>query len=221
MVKEIDFHQIYYTDDQLSQIFPFAKPFKNETLTPFFENSVIAGLVPKSTAEFISVCSYALKHKMRTHNMAPRVELTEDHLKLDYDVLPFSKNSRGHLMLEAMDQWHKGSKELLKQICLAAGIPWVNEVQYPIYWNAHCTRSEIYNEYVETALKPAMGVMDGEFKEQCWSDSGYYKLKLPSSDFSQRVKHFLGVDYCPLHPFLLERLFSIWIDGKKLNVRYL
>lgn len=217
----IDFYQIHYRSDQQAQIFPWAIPYHNETLTQFFENSVIAELVEKSNAEKIAVVSWALKHKMRTFNVPPRVELKEEHLHESFDVLAFTRNSRAHQMLEAMDHWHPGSKELLKQICEEIGVPFVNEVRYPIYQNAFCATSQVYKAYVKEALLPAMWAMELKFKEQCWKDSNYYKLKNPEDDFSARVKQFLGTDYCPLHPFLLERLFSVWIDRRDLNVRYL
>jgi len=41
----IDFHQIYWHEDQKKEMFPFAKPYLNETLTPFFENKVIHDVV--------------------------------------------------------------------------------------------------------------------------------------------------------------------------------
>lgn len=216
----VDFYQIYYKEEQRPKLYPFATPYFNETLTPFFENSVIAELVPQATADKVAVCSWAISHKRATMNTANREPIREESLHTDYDVAAFSRNTRHHQMLEAMDGWHKGSKELLKNICLEIGIKWSSEIKYPIYQNAFCACREIYQDYVATALKPAMEVMDTKFKDQCWQDSGYYKLKMPGDDYAERVKKFLGVDYCPLHPFILERLFSVWINTRNFNVVY-
>jgi hypothetical protein len=38
MVKRtLDFFQVYYKDDQLPQLYNFAKPIFNQALTPYFE----------------------------------------------------------------------------------------------------------------------------------------------------------------------------------------
>jgi len=160
---------------------------------------------------------------MLTFNMPPRTELTEEMLYSEYDILSLTKNSRVHGMLESLEGWHKGSREILKQICHAIGIKFPKECRYPIYQNAFVADSTIYHLYVTEALYPAMQLMehDERLKVLCWQDSQYYKLKNPGEDFAQRVKMFLGVDYCPLHPFLLERLFSVWINDKGFNVKYI
>ena len=221
MASQVDFYQILYKEEQRAKIYPFATPYFNQTLTPFFENSIIAEVVPQSTADKIAVCSWAIDQKRVTMNTGNREPIREENLYLDYDIASFTKNTRNHQMLEAMDSWHKGSKELLKLICLKIGVKWVSEIKFPIYQNAFCARREIYQDYVATALKPAMEAMETKFKDQCWQDSGYYKLKNPGDDYAQRVKQFLGVDYCPLHPFLLERLFSVWISTRNFNVIYI
>lgn len=213
----VELIQIYWRDDQRQHMFDFATPYLNETLTPFFENSVIADLVPKTTADKIAICSWALKQKYKP-GLPPIGEITLERLHAEYDIMAFTRNTKHHDMLQVMDTWHRGSLDLLKRICSRIGITMGRKIDHPIYQNAFCARREIYQAYVNEALIPAMAVMENEFKSECWVDSGYYKLKEPASDFAARVKQFLGVDYCPLHPFLLERLFSIWIQGKGLNI---
>jgi len=43
--KISEFYQIYYHDSQIEKLYPFAIPYFNETLTIFFENSVIKDVV--------------------------------------------------------------------------------------------------------------------------------------------------------------------------------
>lgn len=219
-VESLSFFQIFWDDSQLPNLYPFAKPYRNEVLTPFFENQCISEIVPRAKADKIAVCSWALRQKYRTFSVPPVGDITVDRLLGDYDVFAFTKNTHAHQMLAAMDHWHRGSKELLHRICAAIDLRFPSEVEKPIYQNAFCARGEIYKAYVKEALDPAMEVMDfdKEINQACWQDSDYYKLKNPSSDFSQRVKKYLGTDYCPLHTFLLERLFSVWIHGKGLNI---
>ena len=67
MDNEISFFQIYYNDSQLTELYDFAIPYKNLTLTPYFENSVIAELVPKCQSKKIAVCSWRLREKRKNN----------------------------------------------------------------------------------------------------------------------------------------------------------
>lgn len=223
MAEKIDFFQIFWDDEQQRQFFPWAIPLYNPTLTVFFENAPISHAVLASIAEKIAVCSYNLKNKYHKFSIPPHGDLTKEVLQSDYDVLSFTKNSPSHQMLAAMDEWHKGSKLILSTICSAIGMKLPKECKYPIYQNAFCATSKVYKEYVSTCLVPAMEVMelDVDIKAMCWTDSNYYRLQKPTDSFAKRVKQFLGVDFCPMHTFLLERLFSVWINDKGLNVKYL
>lgn len=216
----VSFFQIYWDDSQLTHVYPFAIPYRNDTLTPYFENGPISDIVPATHADKIAVCSYALRQKYRAFSVPPVGEITEERLHSDYDVFAFTKNSNAHQMLAAMDHWHAGSRDLLRQICDAIGLRFPEEVEKPIYQNAFCAKREIYQAYVKQALSPAMEVMEQDpfIATGCWKDSNYYKLKEPSGEFSKRVKHFLGTDYCPMHTFLLERLFSVWIHGQGFKI---
>lgn len=202
-------------------MFPFATPYKNQTLTPFFENSVIKELVPISKAEKIAVCSWKLADKMRT-NIPPYRKLTEELLESDFDVLSFTKNSPGHGMLTIADTWHPNFTDILSKILFRIGFSLPKEVEYPIYQNAFCARTEVYQQYVKEMLIPAMEVMENDehIKKLCWTDSGYYRLR-SVPEFAARVKQFLGVNYCPLHTFLCERFFSAWLEDKKLKIEYI
>jgi len=218
----IAFIQIYWSDTQIANMYPFATPYRNETLTPYFENSVIGELVPKTEADKIAVCSWALRQKHRTFSVPPIGEITMERLMGEYDVFAFTRNTNSHQSLAAMDTWHPGSKDLLRRICEAVNVKFPREVEKPIYQNAHCTKSEIYKAYVKEALAPAMELMENDplISTECWKDSEYYKLKKENvnSEFAKRVKKYLGTDFCPMHTFLLERLFSVWINGKGLNI---
>lgn len=223
-------YQIYYRESQLSGLYPFAIPHFNPKLTVFFENSVIPGVVLSSDAKKIGVCSPALRSKI--NNRIPmREEFTQEVINRDYDVLSFtrrqnpSKGPESHFMLAKMDHWHPGSRETFNMILECIGIqPFHNrrEPKDPIYQNAFMAHASIYRDYVNSCLVPAMEVMqqDGELRKRCYEDSQYFKLKTEPG-YRNLIKDQLGMDYVPMHTFLLERLFSCWINGKGLNVQYL
>ena len=221
MADKVDFYQVYYEDWQRDHLFMWAKPYFNASLTPFFENHIIADVVSASTADKIAVCSWALNKKM-TFRIPPRRELSEDVLQEDFDVMSFTKNSASHDMLGALESWHPGANDILQKICAKLGVGLQNP-KFPIYQNAFCSRSEVYKRYVSEFLSPAMDLMatDSEIRSLCFQDSKYVRTTLNIPVDFNRIKRNLGFPWYPLHPFILERCFSIWIDDKDLKVVYL
>lgn len=216
--------QIFYDESQRENLFPFAKPFFNPTLTVFFENSVIYRVVLPSKAEKIGVCSPALKWKIN-NGIPMKQPFTEEVINQDYDVLSLSrKQTEEHFMLAKMDNWHPGTRETLNMILSAIGLQTFEgrrEPKTPIYQNAFIAKTEIYKNFLREAMIPAMKVMedDEEIKKRCWEDSQYYKLK-SEVNYQRMIEKKTGWSYIPCHTFILERLFSCWLTGKNLNIQF-
>lgn len=229
MVGSLDFFQIIYKEEHRTALFrgkpviyPFAKVHFNHNLTHFFENTVIKELVLASTADKISVCSWKLIEKMPWNVCAPR-DLTEDVLKTDYDVLSFTCNTKHHSMMAAAEKWHAGFRSLMTKILTAIGEKTPSDVKNPIYQNHFSASSQVYKDYVNTCLIPAMEVMDSneEINTLCWKDSNYSQLAKDKAATREYLQEKIGVPFYPMFPFLLERLFSIFCHNKKIRVTYL
>ena len=215
------FFQIYYDDVQKEQMFKFAIPYYNDTLTPFFENSVIVKIFEEhdfKDDDKVSICSWNLKNKQRS-NIPPYRTMDEALINSDFDILLLTKNTQGHSMLEAAEMWHHGFKDIIKKIWEKIGRGNPFDPKYPVYQNAFVAKSFIYKKYIKEVLSPAMNKMeeDEEIKKLCWQNSNYYKLK-NNPKFSQRVKEHLGVEYCPMHTFLCERFFSLWMNDQNFKI---
>lgn len=215
-----ELYQIYYDDAQKDSLYPFAIPYRNENLTPFFENSVILDLVPRFEGDKIGVCSWALREKLR-FMLPPRRELTQDVIESDYDVLLLSRNSRHHEMLRRADTWHPGFVQLLNVIFERTGFKMSYTEVKPeraVYFNHFIATREVYQAYVRELLEPAILAMtfDKEIHDAVWIDSGYTKLKgeIPAS-----VRDAWG--FYPMHSFLCERMFSCWLNDKDLKIETL
>jgi len=217
---ELDFYQIIYKDEHLKEIYSFAKPYYNKGFNDFFENQVIADLVPESEADYISVCSWRLKQK-REMGSCPFIlkdtSLTKEKiLSNDADVMNLRPFRSGHQALRMASNWHYPNWEpCIKELKKFIKIP--EEVTHPIYENHFITRKEIYHDYVLNILRPCMEFMDSR-KEVFYSDSNYVS-KLRNEP--QRIKEYqekTGRKDWPMIPFVLERLFSIWIEGKGFKV---
>lgn len=222
MAGQVDFVQIIYKDEQKSFCYPFARIHFNDTLTHFFENSVIKDVVLSSESEKIAVCSWKLRQKMKWNVCMPR-QLTEDVLKTNFEVMSFTCNTKYHQTLAAADKWHPGFIDLIGKILNRIGEKLPSEVKYPIYQNHFCAKASIYKKYVNYYLIPAMMVMSVEpdIKELCWKDSNYSNLAKKDSASPQFLLSQIGVPYYPMHAFILERLFSIFCHNHKIKVTYL
>lgn len=214
--------QIIYDESQRKACYPFSEIYYNDGLTIFFENKIISEVVSYSQADRIAVCSWRLREKFRWYIGRPR-EITEELLNSEYEVMSFTKNTQHHQMLAAADKWHPGFRDSMKKICGAIGIKIPNEVKIPIYQNHFSAKREIYQDYVLNYLNPAMKVMeeDPEINKLAMVNSKYSELDKSSPEKLQRLKDKIGIDYYPLCPFLLERLFSIYVHNHKLNVSHL
>lgn len=214
------FFQIYYKDEQKEKLFPFATPHYNSGLTIFFENAVIAELVLASSADKIGVASWKLKDKMRIR-VGGHVDLTPEVLNSDYQVLSLTKNSKKHTMLAHLYHWHPKSKDAIALLWQKLGYKLCGEVKNPIYQNHYVAKREIYSDYVQNFLNPAMELIktDEELNNLMMSESNYGNLNRQAD--SRSVKEKLGLNFYPLAPFILERCPSAYFDMKGYRITYL
>lgn len=217
--------QIYYKDEHLKELLPIAKPYFNAELTIFFENSVIQKLVMETKAEKIGVISWKLKQKLRYNIGKPTSldHITEEVINSEYAVLPFTRNSVHHKTLEALEFWHNGSLSLLTKILDRLGIKMPSEVWPAIYQNAFMAKTEIYQDYVSTYLSPAMALIknDPEIYKLATVNSNYTNLNKQDAAKPEYLQEKIGMPYYPLSTFILERLFSVYVHNKKINVTFI
>jgi hypothetical protein len=215
-----ELYQLFYKEEQKEKLYHFAIPYKTEGLTVFFENYWIRQLVWSTQAEKIGVTSWKLADKMRMR-VGLREPLTQHALNSDYDVLSLTKNSLKHTMLAHLYQWHPKSKETMALLWQKLGLKLPGEVKNPIYQNHHCTKTEIYKDYVKNFLNPAMELTlsDEELNNLMLQPSGYGKLSRGADMKSVKAK--LGLDDYPLAPFILERCFSCYAQVKGYKITYL
>lgn len=223
MARTLDFIQVIYDDSQRAELYPFAKEYFNTTLSPYFENKIIADLVPDLKSDLISICSWRLRKKRGDCQIGLQndLELTEDKLLSCVDVGILTPRSPIHKPLQNAVIWHgqawvdafKDFRYFLDSI----GIKVPDELRYTIYENHFITRRDIYHDYVTNVLTPAIAYMDSRPKTYL-QESGYNNKKKDRQE-KERVHKALGLPDWPIAPFILERLFSIYIDDKGFNVK--
>jgi hypothetical protein len=214
-MRTLDFYQVTYKHEHYTELYDFALPWYNHNLNEFFENWVISSLVPTLESELIGVCSWRLKAK-RQDSIRTKGELTEEVLRtLDYDVAILTPRSNNHRPLEAAKTWHyphwtpaiERLRDLIK-------IP--QEVTHTIYENHFVADRDLYQDYVRRYLRPAIAFMK-ENPEIFRAPSGYAKYKTEGE--RKIIKEKLGLDDWPIGVFVLERLFSIYLQNEKKHVK--
>lgn len=222
----LDFFQIYYSDEQKEKLYPFSIPYKNEILTDYFENSVIQHLVPNSQADYIAVCSWRLAQK-RGDSSTPMIlkndlSLTQEKiLSYDFDVAVLTPRSPRHQPLLMASQWHGKAWDDAFTVFKNDFLPTVDitiksELKKAIYENHFIARKTNYKLYVESCLAPAIKFCK-ERTEIFGADSGYVRKKRDQKEIKAYQEKSGRADW-PIAPFILERLFSIWIQDKNLKV---
>lgn len=217
---ELDFWQIYFKDEQKTELYDFATPHKNEGVTDWFENAVICDLVPKSEADYISVCSWRLKQK-REMGSCPFIlkdtSLSEAKiLAQDFDIAILRPFSKGHQSLRLSSNWHGTAWDIgLQELKKVIKVP--QEITTPIYENHFIARKEIYKDYVNNQLKPTIDFMASKM-DVFGADSGYINKLRHEPERIKDYQQKSGRKDWPISVFLLERLFSLWIENKDFKI---
>lgn len=213
-------YQIYYKEEQRSKLFHFSEPYFNEGLTIYFENDCIAKIVKNSPADKIGVCSWKLAEKIRK-KVGIRGTFNHTSLDLPYDVLSLTRNSNRHSMLGMANQWHKDFVPTIKLLWSKLGYQMPGDARQAIYNNAFMAKSEIYKQYVNEFLIPAMELTnkDEEMYSRMVQPSGYSTLNREADLKSVKAK--LGMNDYPLSTFILERCPALWFTLHRINVTYL
>lgn len=210
------FYQIWYKQEHLNELYPFAKPIENKGLTIFFENELISRLVPVAQEEKIAVCSWKLGKKMRR-----AWPITPEVLNKDFEVLSFTRNSHRHQMLAMAREWHPDFMKAITLLWEKIGLKMPGEARNPIYQNAFAAKAEIYKRYVKEFLQPAIDVIttDEQLHELMIKPSKYGTLSRDADLKSVQAK--LGMTEYPLCPFVLERCPSLFFTLHRIPVHYL
>lgn len=230
MIKSLDFYQIIYKEEQRPSCYPFAKVYFNETLTDSFENEVISKLVPDSNADYIGVASWRLRQK-RNDGGTPQVlghklELTEEKIvNENFDIAVLTPRRPTFKPLDMAANWHgkawQDAFSIFKTGFLdPMGIRLPNlevgeDLKTAIHENHFIADRLIYQTYVLTVLKPAIEFCESH--EIFKIDSGYIHKKRDHQEIKEYQTKSGRQDW-PIQPFILERLFSIWINDKNFKI---
>ena len=211
-------YQVYFKDEQRGVLEPQFTPYNNaNSLTPYFENSVILQLINKKSDpdEYFGVLSWNLRAKIERMKKYPHpfTNYSSGSYSFNWLLEEIEKNNdviflMGHEPqnpISAATKIHPRFEEHWNEIMNALGLSTdVTMWSHLIYCNFFIAKHSVYKRYVDELLAPAMRVMDK--MPSLWEDSNYPMPVTPE------VKRGLGLNHYPYHAFICERLFSYWYN---------
>lgn len=226
----IKVYQIYYDDNTKHTLEKAYIPYHNEIKTPFFENSVIEDLIKRDEhkdCDYFGVVSPNLSRKIDNYSKLPQrdsiANLSRRYFttanfamlvsKSKADVITFTTH-KPHDMIGVGEKWHKGFAKIMKEVLGFIGLKYkVGTQKFPVYFNYFVGRPEIYEEYCKETLFPAMDAMrnDPHIRTLVYQHSQYGAHMIKGKEWC--MAHY-GRPYPTFHTFILERLFSLWLENK-------
>lgn len=208
--------QTYYKPNQIRNLYGFTKPLDvTERVTPYFENTyILEKFAENGDDPYFGVLSQAMVNKSRYSE-----EDIQRYMARKYDVYVLNRHTldkRGRF-INATSRLHPNFAPLFDWLLEEIGhaYDWRKEHHlYPsVQFNYIVCKSDIYGEYIETYLQPAVNAMEaatGEIRELLWSDARYKPRYMSVEETQQKFTRLMGVPHYPHHTFLLERLWSVF-----------
>ncbi len=107
---------------------------------------------------------------------------------------------------------HPGFSDIFIPICKDLDLPtdFRNDL---VYENFFITKTEIYKDYVNNIIKPAIELLETKYKELAWRNAVYMPNKNLFND--------TGLEHYTFHTFILERLVNQFILKNNYTLKYI
>lgn len=209
--------QIYFDERSRNNCYQEYKLYDNsKKLDENFENSVIAELISKHEhrkGDYFGVFS----HDIRQDIVFKEGEYTFNPENLEkvvsnntgVEVFSFQKRREQKNIVLQAENYHPGIVEMTKKVLVECEFLYdlPKRLNNIILWNYFLAKSDIYEAYVTELLLPAMQVLKN--MPEAYQDAKYKTL---DDETRQRFIRAFGHPHYPYHPFLLERLPSVFMQ---------
>lgn len=198
-MAELVAYQIYYDEKSKENLLPGFRPYYNETCNEFFENQVIRDLYV--CGDYFGVFSHRAKEKIifKEQDQPFSFDSLQYFVNLyGCDVYGFQKRRKAENIITQADNYHPNFTVYTKRILNEIGWELPKRLEFITLFNYFVAKANIYEDYKRTLLIPAMDFM--KTMPELYQDAGYKKEK-PK-----------GMSHYPYHPFICERLFSVYVQ---------
>lgn len=232
----IKINQIYFNDETESNCYDWTIHIDNANANAsdikYFENKVISNLIDANQhldCDYFGVWSHAFKFKVLQNPNYGRLnrELLESFISNNNspDVVGFFAKFKQTSIFAQAESYHRGfNRAFSLMLKYAIGLEFCG-LKHAIYimQNHFIAKPELYGRYVNEMLNPCIEVLEnkayGDLQELIWNPVQKYSNQKERFKQNPRLQAQLGGNY-PLHPFLLERLPSLFFTLEKNENEY-
>jgi hypothetical protein len=110
------------------------------------------------------------------------------------------------------ENYHPGFMDLFKKLCNDLNLD-SREPKNIICSNFLIVKWDLYKEFIEKIIKPAIELLETKYVEQVWKDAKYCGPERAGLT-PDKLREFTGLEYYPFHTFILERLWSAYLQSR-------
>lgn len=217
MAKTLNIWQVYFSEETKKTCKPEWKHYDNsEKLTEYFENSVILDLMrlgEHRKADYFGVFSHdvdlGINFREQGLNFSPKnLEIIVDRYRAD--VFSFQKRRKSANIIEQAEQYHPGILKMTKEALDYASYELPRRLDKIVLFNYMVCTADFWEKYTRDMLIPVMEFLK-DYPE-AYDDSKYELVGRPmTQEKAERFRKAFGVPHYPYHPFICERLASVYL----------
>ncbi len=216
----INIWQVYFDEASKKRCEPEWNHYDNsDKLNEFFENQVIADLIEKGEHlkdEYFGVFSCDFKNKVIMKGIDGfRINpstLERSIEKYKVDVFGLCKRRENPNIVTQAERYHPGFVNMMKKVLDYCGLELPDQLKKIVLFNLMVCKAGFWTSYYNNLLKPAMEILKD--MPEAYEDSRYALIgrKDLGDGRGDRFMKGFGKAYYPYHPFICERLASIYLQ---------
>jgi hypothetical protein len=106
------------------------------------------------------------------------------------------------------EEYHPGFMDLFKKLCDDLNLD-SREPKNIIFSNFLIVKWDLYKEFIEKIIKPAIELLETKYVDLAWKDANYKDGLSPNE-----LGKFTGLNHYTFHTFILERLWSAYLQSR-------
>lgn len=214
-----------YTLEESIAADPSATHVIHDTLTPWFENAAIVSQpLGNGYTSFLS-----WKFYYTATNIEGRAYQPQDIYGYggDADVVIFGTANVANNVFVQAERVHAGIKAIYQKLFNKMGVEFAYALHYewPIYRNYFMAKKHVWEDYITNYLKPVIAILkdttDEEMQRMIWQKCPYPFMERRFVEFPQLRQKCIdafGIEGYPYHPFVIERLPTLFLQSRDYKV---
>jgi len=180
----------------------------------FEYNPIINILESYQKSDYVGIFSW--KFGMKTGFFKKKIDyMLEKYPNQDIYSFCYHYPHFGPNFYQFTEKYHNGFMEIFRLLCDDLNLDY-QESNKLVYSNFVLVKWEIYQDFVEKIIKPAIALLEDKYEHLAWRNANYVDGLKPLE-----LKQATGLDYYPMHTFVLERLWCAYIKTKNLKFKNL